>query len=335
MVSLNEIRRSNEALKPTRSGLTAVVVGGTNGIGRGFLSALASQTPSLKVYIIGRSQSTLDTLISDLKALNPDGTYIPVMAGDLTLLSSVEEACIDILKQESKIDLLFMSLGYLSFGGRDESPEGLDRITSIRHYARTLFILRLLPLLNAAPSPRVVSALGGGLEGSISPFLPDDLGFRDPANYSLSTIAGATGTYVTLTLEQLQKQNPRVSFIHAFPGFVRSGLFESEHFGAVFKFIMKWFVMPTVGRLFFSSPAEAGERFLYVASSPTFGAQGQGDELVTGSNGEKGSGAYTLNDKQEAVHSDAVLKPLRADGSDNKIWEHTLGEIERVVGKRF
>ncbi|KAI1865306.1 uncharacterized protein JN550_008354 [Neoarthrinium moseri] len=332
MVKLSEIRSANTSLKSSRSRLTAVVVGGTNGIGRGFLSALAAQSDSPKIYIVGRNPTTLSTIVSELQSLNRTGTYIPVPVADLTLLADVEKATAQIVEKEPKLDLLFMSQGYLSLGGRDESVEGLDKLTTIRHYGRTLFILNLLPLLNAAPSPRVVSVLGGGQEG---PIFTDDLEFKDPKNYSLPKIAGASGTYVTLTLEQLQKRNPKISFVHAFPGLVKTNLINPEHWGPVARFLINWVLLPTIGRFFFISPEVSGERILYAASSPQFGAQGTGDDLAVGSNGVRGSGAYTLNEKPEAVHNDKALKPLREEKSDVLIWEHTLEILERVLGRKF
>lgn len=330
MAKLSNIRSINATLKSSRSGLTAVVVGGTNGIGRGFLTALASQTDTPKIYVVGRSLEVLSTIISELKSSNSTGEYIPILAGDLTLLSEVDKVTAHILDKESKVDLLFMSQGFLSFGSRSETSEGIDKITSIRHYARTLFILNLLPLLNAAPSPRVITVIAGGLEG---PIFPSDLEFKDPKHYSLGKVADATASYVTLTMEQLQKRNPKISFIHAFPGLVRTNLFNTEHFGFVVKFLVNWIVFPTIGRFLWSSTEDAGDRFLYLASSPDFGAQEVNTDLAVGSNGQKGSGAYTVNEKAEAVHNDAVLGPLRENGSDVKIWKHTLGELERVLGR--
>lgn len=331
MAKLSEIRSNNASLKSSRSGLTAVVVGGTNGIGRGFLAKLASQTDNPKVYIVGRSAETLSTIISELKTSNGTGTYIPIQAGDLSLLAEVEKATTQILNKESKIDLLFMSQGFMSLGGRNETPEGIDKITSIRHYARTLFILNLLPLLNKAPAPRVITVVAGGLEG---PIFPSDLEFKDPKNYSVAKVAGATSTYITLTLEQLQARNPKISFIHAFPGLVKTNLFNTEHLGFAIKFLVNWIVIPTVGRFLWSSPEDSGERFLYLASSPHFGAQDAGADLVLGSDGKKGSGIYTVSDKLEAVHNDAVLSSLRQDGSDGRIWNHTTGVLERVLQRK-
>ncbi|KAF3762443.1 NAD(P)-binding protein [Cryphonectria parasitica EP155] len=337
MVKISDIRDFNKSLKSsTTTGLTAVVAGGTNGIGRGFLTALATNLNAPKIYIIGRKQDVLDAIVLDLQRINPDGQYIPVLTGDLTLLSEMKKAATTIRAQEKAIDLLFMSTGYLTTGTRDESSEGLDKLTSIRHYARALLTLELLPLLNAAPSPRVVSVLAAGLEGNI---FPDDLALKEPGHYTFGNAAGAAATYVTLSMEQLHKENPHVSFVHAYPGLVRTGIFSTEHFGGVFKFVVNRLLIPTIGRVLFFSSEEAGERLVYTAFSPSFGTgegaaaatAGKEVALALGSDGKVGSGVYTVNDKQEAVTNAQVLDKLRSEGLDAKILEHTREEIKRVV----
>ncbi|ETS76238.1 hypothetical protein PFICI_11625 [Pestalotiopsis fici W106-1] len=332
MVTITEIRTANTSLKSSRSGLTAVITGGTSGIGYGFVKALVSQTDSPKVYLVGR-QEKLAQVIGELETINSTGQYIGIQVKDLTLLADTEKAVNQILGQESKVDLLFMSQGYLSFASRDESGEGIDKITSIRHYSRTLLILRLLPLLNAAASPRVISVLAGSKEGVI---FPNDLEFKDPKNYSLAKVGDATASYVSLTLEQIQAQNPKISFVHAFPGLTKSSLFRPESFGRALSFFINWVVMPITSRFLWQSVEEAGERFLYVASAPKFAAPGAGNDgdLAVGSKGVKGSGVYTINEKQEGVHN-KILDSLRSDGSDVKIFEHTLDTIKRVVGDRI
>jgi NAD(P)-dependent dehydrogenase (short-subunit alcohol dehydrogenase family) len=329
MVKLSEVQAANVALKSTRP-LTAVVVGGTNGIGKGFLDQLASNTTRPKIYIVGRSEAVLSQIQSELSKINPTGTYISIQADDLTLLSNVEKATQQILAQEKQVDILFMSVGFLTFAARDETAEGLDKITSIRYYARMRFLLNLLPVLEAAPSPRVVSVLAGGQEGAI---YPDDMSLRDPKNYGVASAGGVAASYNTLFMEQLQRQHPRVSFVHTFPGLVRTNLLQTEHFGALFKFFINWVVMPTIGRFVFALQDDAGARHLFAATSPMFAAAEPAEGMaVAGSNNIKGSGVYTLNENLDSVQNEKVLGPYRESGMGTKVMEHTMNEYKRILG---
>ncbi|KAH8768343.1 hypothetical protein F5883DRAFT_554416 [Diaporthe sp. PMI_573] len=329
MVKLSEIQAANTALKSTRP-ITSVVVGGTNGIGRGFLTQLASSTTEPKIYIVGRSEAVLSQIRSELSKTNPTGTYIPVQADDLTLLSNVEKATQQILAQEKQVDILFMSAGFLTFAARDETAEGLDKITSIRYYARMRFLLNLLPLLEAAPSPRVVSVLAAGQEGTI---YPDDMSLKDPKNYGIASAGGMAASYNTLFMEQLQQQHPRISFVHTFPGLVRTNLLQTEHFGPVFKFFINWIVLPTIGRFVFASQDDAGARHLFAATSPMFAAAKPAEAMaVAGSNSVKGSGVYTLNENLDSVQNEKVLGPYRESGMGKKVMEHTMSEYKRILG---
>lgn len=329
MVKLSEIQAANAALKSTRP-LTAVVVGGTNGIGRGFLDQLASNTTNPKVYIVGRSEAVLTQIQSELSKINRTGTYIPIQADDLTLLSNVEKATQKILSQEKQVDILFMSAGFLTFAARDETTEGLDKITSIRYYARMRFLLNLLPLLEAAPSPRVVSVLAAGQEGTI---FPDDMSLKDPKTYGIASAGGMAASYNTLFMEQLQKQHPRISFVHTFPGLVRTNLLQTEHFGPVFKIFINWIVLPTIGRFVFASQEDAGARHLFAATSPMYAAAEPAEAMaVAGSNNVKGSGVYTLNENTDSVQNDKVLGPYRENDMGQKVMEHTMAEYERILG---
>ena len=47
---------------------------------------------------------------------------------------------------------------------------------------------------------------------------------------------------------------------------------------------------------------------------------------------EKGSGAYTLNERSEAVQNGKVLGPSRAQGMAETLWAFTVGEYERILG---
>lgn len=340
MVKLSDVQSANAALKSSPP-LTAVVVGGTNGIGLAFLKQLAANASSPRIYIVGRTDSALSELISSLTALNPSGTYIPIQNPDLTLVANAHSAATQIASLEEsqfpsgggKIDLLYLSPGYLTFRPRDASPEDLDRITALRYYSRMRIVVDLLPLLSRAPSPRVVTVLGAGQEGTI---YADDLGLRDPSHSSALTALGAAAAYTTLFLEQLAERNPGVSFVQTFPGVVKTKAYtRPEHLGPLARFLFKWVMFGLFGWLIATPVDEAGARTLYVATSPEFPPAKEGETsavAVAGSNGKKGSGAYTVNEKCEVVRNDKVLGPYRAAGLDKKLWEFTMAEFKRILG---
>jgi hypothetical protein len=124
--------------------------------------------------------------------------------------------------RETKLDLLFESVGFISFSGRQDTAEGLEPSMTTRYYSRLRAAQGLLPLLNAAASPRVVSILAGGHEANMN---EEDLDLRKPGNYSIISAAVHSATMLTLAYEYLARENPRISFVHAFPRFVATPLF--------------------------------------------------------------------------------------------------------------
>jgi NAD(P)-dependent dehydrogenase (short-subunit alcohol dehydrogenase family) len=329
MVSYADVLNNNESLKSAGSGVTAVFVGATQGIGLGALKALTKHTDAPTIFIVGRSEATLTKIIDELKTLNATATLLPIQADDLTSLANVNKAC-DLIQNHpsapSKIDILYLSPGYLSFSARNPSPEGLDKITSIRYYARMRFVINLLPLLRAAPSPRVISVLAGGKEGQL---WSDD--FLLESHYSVGIAAGASASMTTLFMEELASQPPnsKIVFVHIFPGLVRdTNLFGTEHFGAVMKFVIGWIVMPLI-RPFCYTSEEVGERVVFAATSGRFrkladGSSGEGSLVSKGSNGKVGSGVYLVQADSSTMEGPKVLKEMREQGLGGKLYEHTM-----------
>ena len=56
-------------------------------------------------------------LLNELKASNPEATF-EFMETEISLMKNVDHACDKIKFKEKKVDILFMSPGYLSFDGR-------------------------------------------------------------------------------------------------------------------------------------------------------------------------------------------------------------------------
>lgn len=123
MVSLAEVRNSNAGLR-TRPPVVAIFAGATSGIGESTLKALASKTVNPKVYIIGRNEARASAVIKECTETCPGGTFI-FLKTDLSLLRNVDELCEKIKHREEggRVDLLFMSQGYITFEGRKGKKE--------------------------------------------------------------------------------------------------------------------------------------------------------------------------------------------------------------------
>ncbi len=116
MVSLTDVESSNSRVKSALpSGLVAVFVGATNGIGETSLKQFAKHARQPRVYFIGRSQEAGDRIAADCKALNAEGEFIFVKA-DTSLIRNVDDICRDIKSKEKSINLLFLSTGTLVAG---------------------------------------------------------------------------------------------------------------------------------------------------------------------------------------------------------------------------
>ena len=117
MVKLNNVRISNRSLQELPPGLVAVFVGATSGIGLATLKQFARNTNGARAYIIGRSREKVSHIIDALKRINPMGTFV-FIEGQFSLVKEVDRISEQIKKLEGHIDILCMSPGYLSLGGR-------------------------------------------------------------------------------------------------------------------------------------------------------------------------------------------------------------------------
>lgn len=127
MVSLAAIRASNGQVAATLpSGLTAVFVGATSGIGETSLKQFARHAKQPRIYFVGRSEEAGKRITTELEALNSGGTYVFVKS-DVSLLKNVDSVCRDIKSKETAINLLFLSPGTLISKTREILPVACRR----------------------------------------------------------------------------------------------------------------------------------------------------------------------------------------------------------------
>ncbi|KAL3487613.1 hypothetical protein BJX62DRAFT_253882 [Aspergillus germanicus] len=335
MVALNAVKTHNANLSSSLApGLVAVFVGGTSGIALSTALALARHTSSPKIYLIGRSQPAADDAISTIKSINPSATPT-FLESDISLLKNVDSVCADISAREQKLNLLFMTPGYMTWKGRDETAEGLDRKFVLHYYARMRFVKNLLPLLTAAAKDtdaksnrlsRVVSVLDPHVAvrlGGTGKLDYSDLSLKH--TFTLNRCGAHTSLMGDFFLEGLAQKFPDTSFVHAYPSGVNTGLLREYPIASV--------VASVIFRPFMLPIEESGERHLFAATSGRFPASAEkkteGD-VVVGSNGTKGTGSYWVSWDGEAFPQNRKLDRVRAEGAVAKVAEHTEG-VFRVV----
>ncbi|KAH8888046.1 NAD(P)-binding protein [Thozetella sp. PMI_491] len=270
MVSLSIVRATNAQISSLAHPTIAVFVGGTSGIGRAALLELARRkTVSLKVYIVGRNAASHHNLLSQLRSVNPGGEFI-FLEAQVTLLSEIKRVTDEIKLRERSIDLLWLSVGALPFDGRKETTEGLSLHIVLAYWGRMLFTVLLLPLLKASPfNPRVLSVLRAGQESADLDLNDLDVKKTAPSKWAyLGRCAAAIETMNSLYLERVAEQNPEVTFIHKFPGLVRTNIF-GQGWGTAWSVrkLMFTYVVPAIVSVTGMSDDEVGQRCVYTLFS--------------------------------------------------------------------
>jgi hypothetical protein len=208
------------------------------------------------------------------------------------------------------------------------TAEKLHKLFALAYYTRIRMAQNLIPQLQrAAPVARVLVVAGGGKEGKI--YIDDLQALKIP----LTRIRGHMSAIVTLGVEKVARQAPTVSFIHEYPGAVRTALHrEGNVIGQIINLVLwlgqRWLCVPV---------EECGERHVFLATSPRYPAKEGGEREVRdafrGSNGLDGSGAYSINwDCESSPRSvEQSLREQREEGIDEVVWRHTLDQFTRIT----
>ncbi|OBT45008.1 hypothetical protein VE00_04095 [Pseudogymnoascus sp. WSF 3629] len=335
MVTLSAVAASNSRISTALpAGLVAVFVGATSGIGEYALKEFAQQAKDPKIYLVGRSEDAANRIIAESRDLNHTGQYTFIKS-DISLLKNVDNVCQQILARENSINLLFQTQGTLLM---EKTSEGLAKLYVLPVTSRILFTLNLLPALQKANSlKRVVSVFAGGFEGPFNDKEWTDYPIKHPMK-SRPHVA----SMITMAHNAMALQAPDVTFIHNYPGGVKTNF--GKDLGswtiparAVFNLIAPIFLKHI-------SPTECGMRQVYGATSARFPpAEGdaggvplaEGVPVARGADGLIGSGSYTVNFDSENVSLGVYehLAKAKADGAEERLWAHILGEIKGITGR--
>jgi len=217
----NAIRSSNARILNTfTSPPNVIVAGGTGGIGRAIAVAIAQHCPSAIITIIGRNEAAANEILPKLSSKSR------FLRADVSLMSEIRAAT----KQITAADILILTQGVFTMAGFTPTAENIDNKLALHYYGRMLFIHELLPLLRLNGG-KVLSVLDG-VNGNPSKINWDDMSLEK--TYSLSAAANHGITFNDISMQHFasQPENANVTFTHAFPGFVRTGLADNLPFYA-------------------------------------------------------------------------------------------------------
>ena len=161
---------SNDDGSFARAGSVFAVTGATAGIGYFIAEQLAAT--GAEVILMGRSASRIEAAKREIRRQVPAALLSHIVV-DLSDLDSVRDAGV-ALASRPRLDVLVANAGIISVGKqRMTTAQGHELAVGTNHLGHFALIAAALPLLEATPGSRIVSA-GSYITGKI-PFDPDDL----------------------------------------------------------------------------------------------------------------------------------------------------------------
>lgn len=190
--------------------------------GRAIAISIAQHCPSANITIIGRNEAAANEIIPKLSSKSR------FLRADVSLMGEIRQ----VTKQIPAVDLLVLSQGILTMAGFTPTAENIDNKLALHYYGRMLFVQELLPLLRQSESGGKVLFILDGVNGNPSKINWEDMALVN--TYSVPAAANHAITFTDLIIEHFasQPENANVTFTHALPGIVRTGLADNLPFYA-------------------------------------------------------------------------------------------------------
>lgn len=198
---------------------TAIVTGGTSGIGLSLVKTLVKN--SYKVYFIGTNWEKgkeIELSLSESKA-----EFVPLDLGDLI---QVQEFIQKFKEQNGKLDLLANIAGVL-LPDREETTDKIEKTFAVSYLSVFHLTNELVSLLEKSHDARIVNVAGNSSLILNQKLNFNDLNFRNNYNgIKASTLAVHAKTVFTQSLsEKLIGSSVTVNSFN--PGYIKSGLFRN------------------------------------------------------------------------------------------------------------
>lgn len=173
---------------PDLAGKTAIVTGATGGLGYETARMLAEHGAS--VILAGRNAARGTEALARIRAKSPEAD----IAFELLDLASLASVAAFVARQQARatpIDILVNNAGVMTPPTRQTTVDGFELQFATNYLSHFALTMGLLPLLRAAPAPRVVSLSSvAARQGQIDfANLQSENGYKPMVAYSQSKLA--------------------------------------------------------------------------------------------------------------------------------------------------
>ncbi|MBR8836385.1 MAG: SDR family oxidoreductase [Stigonema ocellatum SAG 48.90 = DSM 106950] len=199
------------------SGKTAIVTGGSAGIGLAIAKALYSE--GVNVVIAARNPERLENALSAIQSLPTPGAKVISISADLTQAESVERVVSTTLQQFGQIDILVNNAGSARAGSfLDLSDDVFLDAWNLKLLGYIRLVKAVVPHQRNRRDGRIVNIIGGAGRTPRPSFLPGGttnaalLNFtrgisKELAEYNIRINAISPGATATPRAERLAEQN--------------------------------------------------------------------------------------------------------------------------------
>ncbi len=239
---------------PDQTGRTALVTGANSGLGLRTSIALASK--GARVLMACRDAGRAQEALERVRAAAP-GAQVELVSLDLASLDSVQRAAEVVASRLDALDLLVDNAGVMATP-RATTADGFELQFGTNHLGHFALTGRLLPLLLAAPEPRVVVVSSAAHRmGKID---VDDL--QSERSYSRWGAYGQSKLANLLFARELDRRVPALLVAAAHPGYAATHL-QNGHGSALLAGVMR------IGNAVLAQSDQAGALpSIYAATMP-------------------------------------------------------------------
>lgn len=239
---------------PTMAGKICLVTGGTAGIG--FITARELARAGAEVTIVGRDGARGAAAAAAIGAA-AGGAPVDFIAADLGEQEQVRSFASRFGERHDRLDVLVNNAGGL-FGRRQTTGDGIERTFALNHLGYFLTTMRLLPLLQAAATGRIVVVASEAHRGARLDFddLQGEQRYRRWTAYKRSKLANLLFCYELA--RRLTGRGITANALH--PGFVATEI------GTRHRFVpsLLWRIGTAMAAI---SPEDGARTSVYLASA--------------------------------------------------------------------